>query len=552
MILRFSRHRRSLSSTTALLLVTLLILSFLLTLANIYLNGHTETVYETPSYRVLYRSSSILTSSSKTVLSLSVKRGDKPVGYSFTLSGVAGISAEGVVVKDLARGTGFDVVQVDISGYVDEVANVLRGVNADPTHSGLGLLAFVVSKIVEDGEEYMATDIVSIPIIPEKVRGKTVLVEIDFRPVHKIRLGKTGVGAGQLSPPGEIPDYCYFGISYYECYYWRFNQTLLLRFGGIPTSIALVDAIDGDYVKAVDLFNLIVLKRSSIPRVGFIISLTFKNTVRFVAPGPGFYYEISSGLDEETLFSFGCMFYNSKLRSDDSDCDYFGQGFTPSPKNFYDEALLALGFKGYMWLAEYDYMVCGASWLLPGGNSSITAAWNCEYEGVVDKSLAVYVVPYFSSSGVMTYWYDVDDNPYDGYGLVEQVFRKIYYNPYTSVISFPSFQGTSWRVVSYNVKVASGSPAAFGIALPIGAIALALLGNIPGWVAAAIATLSVGISVPLSGETEFYLSLAYVKYYANQVVTFNPRYVEISLKYLVREAGGEYRIPYLVVRPFIT
>jgi hypothetical protein len=298
-----------------------------------------------------------------------------------------------------------------------------------------------------------------------------------------------------------------------------------------------LDSIDGDYIRRVDLTNDITLVRSNRRWISFELALTFL-TVNFIAPGPGYYREISRGLNSETLFSLECTFYNSKLSNESSDCNYMGQGFTPYPRNFYDEALLAIGFLGYMWLVEYDYIE----------NKYGT-------EKVIDGSLAVYLVPSFNSRGKIEYWYDVDDNPYDGRGMLEKVFWNITTNQYVRSVRFPSFTGTSWRVISYDVKVSSNSPAAFGIAIPVGALAvLALGGVLPSpWsaVAAAVFALTVGVAVPVTGESEFYKNFATAYFLATQSVTFAPRYYHVDKPYMVKEAGGEYRIPFMILQPFV-
>jgi hypothetical protein len=215
-----------------------------------------------------------------------------------------------------------------------------------------------------------------------------------------------------------------------------------------------------------------------------------------------------------------------------------GQGFTPYPRNFYDEALLAIGFYGYMWLVEYKYI----EETLGGVR-------------VIDRSLAVYLVPLFNSRGRIEYWYDIDDNPYDGRGMLEKVFWNITTNQYVKSVRFPSFTGTSWRVTSYTVKVSSNSPAAFGIAIPVGALAVLALGGVLPFpwsiVATAVSALTVGVAVSVAGESRFYLNFATADFFATQTVTFYPRYYHVDKPYMVREAGGEYRVPFMIVQPYV-
>ena len=180
-----------------------------------------EVVYEGLGYRVTYRSPLIpLASGGKTSVVLEVKRNGKPVDFGFTMSGV---TVDGA--RDVARGRGYGRIVVDVTGYVDDVVRVLREANSNPAYSGLGLLTFIVSKVEEDGEEYIATDIISIPVIPGKARGKSIIVEVEFKPAHKIKLNKTSGGEQtgkaevlQTTPPRAMTDDCRGYIVYRECY----------------------------------------------------------------------------------------------------------------------------------------------------------------------------------------------------------------------------------------------------------------------------------------------------------------------------------------------
>ena len=157
---------------------------------NAYSTTLSEVVYEGSGYKVTYKSPLIpLASSNKTSIVLEVKRNGKPIDFGFTLSG---ITIDGA--KDVAEGRGHGRASADITGYVDDVVRVLREANSNPAHSGLGLLTFIVSKIEENGEEYIATDIIPIPVIPGKARGKSIVVEVEFKPAHKVKLNKTSDG----------------------------------------------------------------------------------------------------------------------------------------------------------------------------------------------------------------------------------------------------------------------------------------------------------------------------------------------------------------------
>jgi hypothetical protein len=261
-----------------------------------------EVVYEGFNYRVTYKSPLIpLVLSDRTGVILEVKRNGKPVDFGFTMSG---ITVEGA--RDVAGGRGYGRIVVDVTSYTDDVVRVLRKANSNPAYSGLGLLTFIVSKVEEGGEEYIATDIIAIPVIPGKARGKSIIVEVEFKPLHKIKLNKTSGGeqtgkaeVPQTTSPSWIYDVCY-GIEGYACYWWELNRVLLgSHIVGAPTVIAYVDVTDGGYIYQVYLSNGMIISRSWI---SFELALTFLQTVNFVAPGPGYY--IGSDPDDGILLSF--------------------------------------------------------------------------------------------------------------------------------------------------------------------------------------------------------------------------------------------------------
>jgi len=519
------RHENAL----AVAIVTLLALYIPLLSLNAYSTMLSEVVYEGFNYRVTYKSPLIpLVLSDRTGVILEVKRNGKPVDFGFTMSGV---TVDGA--RDVAGGRGYGRIVVDVTGYVDDVVRVLREANSNPAHSGLGLLTFIVSKVEEGGEEYIATDIISIPIVPGKARGKSIIVEVEFKPVHKIKLNRTSGGeqtgkveVPQTTPPGTVADGACYDIEGYLCYWWELNRVLLRsHLVGAPTVIAYVDVADGDYIYQVYLYNAMVIDRSQWR--SFELALTFLQTVNFIAPGPGYY--IGSGLDDGILLSFRCAFFNSKLSNIRSDCNYMGnQGFTPYPRNFYGEALVAIGFHGYMWLVEYNYI-----------------ERRYDSEKVIDRSLAVYLVPLFNSRGKIEYWYDVDDNPYDGRGMLEKVFWNITTNQYVKPAGFPSFIGTSWSVRSYDVETGPNSSAVFGIVIPVGALAVLALGGILPSPWSTLESAISALAMPIAGSS-IASGIASAWFLATQYVVFHPRYYHVDKPYVVKGVGGEFRVPFMV------
>ncbi len=509
---------------------------------NAYSTTLSEVVYEGSNYRVTYKSPLIpLARGNKTDVVLEVKRGGKPIDFGFTLSG---ITVDGA--KNVAKGRGHGRAKADITGYVDDVVRVLRKANSNPAHSGLGLLTFIISKVEEDGEEYIATDVITIPVIPGKARGKNIVVEVEFKPVHKVKLNKTGDGEQsgkaevlQTTPPGTIPDGLCTGIpGVVVCYLWGL-KTVHYRSRGIefvPLSISYIDGIDGDYIKEVEHDHLILLSRTEVPTLSFDLSLVFGKVVNFIVPGPGYVRTLPAGSSVETLFDMVCRVTNLKVTSETYNCLYFGSSI--GRYTFYGDALVATGFYGYLWLVEYEYV-----------KVVITPIGTRKY--VLDKSLAVYLVPYEQNGrfrpGVM-----IDDDPTDGSGDLEQVYRLLVQRANTTWKLLPKKYTNFWYVRAYNLTIESKSTPLFGLAIPVGALIVVITGGSPpGWALAVVATLVVGFSVS-KDQITWYLALSRTTFTTNTNRCFNPRYLQLTA-FLIKEAGNKYYpTPLMIVWPYTT
>lgn len=526
--------RRFLEAFLTPVLMVLIVLYVPLAFLNFYSNLLTEVVYEGLGYRVSYRSLLIPLSNDKTIVVLDVKRNGKPIDFGYTMSG---ITVDGGV--DVSRGRGYGRVQVDVTGYVDEVIKVLNMAGSNPAYSGLGLLTFIVSKVEENGEEYVATDVITIPLIPGKVRGRSVVVEVEFKPVHKIKLNRTeggdvksGVEVVQTTPPGSILDVCY-GVEAYVCYVWEL-KTVHYKSPDkefIPLAISYVDGVDGDYIWRVTHDHLIRLASYNVKTLSLDLSLVFKNVVEFIVPGPGFVRTLREGLTEEHLFGLKCPIVNSALTSYRPECSYFSSPI--GVYTFYDDALVSTGFYGYLWLVEYEYVKY---------DSGIRYA--------VDKSLAVYLVPQ-EVDGRFSPAIVIDDSPYDGFGTLEGVYRFLAINANTTWKLLPSVYTNYWYVRSSTLVVESSSTPLFGIAIPVGAVIVAITGGSPaGWLLAITVTLSVGFSVS-KDKISWYNALSKITFETTVDRWFNPRYIELTA-FLVKEDGKHYRTPLIVIRPLTT
>jgi hypothetical protein len=520
------------------IITTLLALYAPLLSLNAYSATLSEVVYEGLGYRVTYKSPLIpLAPGNKTNVVLEVKRNGKPIDFGFTLSG---ITIDGA--KDVAKGRGYGRAKADIAGYVDDVVRVLREANSNPAHSGLGLLTFIISKIEESGEEYIATDIISIPVIPGKARGKNIVVEVEFKPVHKIKLNKTSNGeqtgrAGtlQTTPPGTIPDYCKENyIVYRKCYKWELTTIHYVssRAASIPLAMSYIDSTDGEYIERVHHQHWILLLSQDTPQLSFDLSLVFRKVIDFIVPGPGYVITLPRGASQLELFYLDCPFTNSYLTSKEYDCYYFNEKV--GKFTFYKEALITTGIRGRMWLVEYQYVE--ETCILAG----------C-FKEVLDSSLAVYMVPHFRLPNKIDYSIHIDEDPYDGIGLMEKIFYFLYYDSRTTRKLYTETVATRVVIRSSELMAKSESTPLFGIGIPVGAHIRALAGSIAGWSDRLISTLSVGFSTS-SSSTRFYTSLTTMSYETPTHRCFRPHYIELTA-FLVKEAGDYYRTPIMVVRP---
>ena len=105
------------------------------------------------------------------------------------------------------------------------------------------------------------------------------------------------------------------------------------------------------------------------------------------------------------------------------------------------------------------------------------------------------------------------------------------------------------------MKVSFNSPTTFSIAIPVGALTvLALDGALPApWstLVSAVFAITVGVAVSVAGESTFYMNFATAYFLATQSVTFYPRYYHVDKAYMVREAGDRYKVPFMIVQPYV-
>jgi len=345
-----------------------------------------------------------------------------------------------------------------------------------------------------------------------------------------VKEGKEQAGVEKLqTTPRKIVE-CY-NVGAYGCYVWEL-KTVHYKSPDrdiIPLTISFIDSIDGDYIDRVNYYHSIIIA-PDITTLSFDLSLVFKNVVEFVVPGPGFVRTIRSGLVYEMLFSLGCSMYNAELTPHGwLKCLYFDS--PRDPYTFYGDALVSTGFYGYLWLVEYEYV-------------------RYDYRGrhVLDASLTVYLVPQ-EVDGKLSPAIVIDEDPYNGFDLLEHVYRLLagpanttwervpslldYYSHYISVFSSILYRENGpIRTLTF-------------IAIPVGALIVAVTGDSPeGWPLTSVTTLSTGFSeFRVRSEIHFFLT--------SHVITLRYSYIELT-PFLIKKDGKHYRTPLIVIWPHTT
>ncbi|MFN3805257.1 MAG: hypothetical protein ACK4SY_09390, partial [Pyrobaculum sp.] len=264
---------------------------------------------------VVYKSNTVVVitkPSLETVLELEVmdERGE-PVRFVAFLSGP---TDKGFVEIGKVRGHGRGGIV--FGRYVAEIAKYAKELGWKPNEVSFGILAFIVTSQTIDNETYVLTDIVTIPINPEKAKNKITIAKITFKPVirHKIERGqrdKTKFCSQLQTPPQTIDDYCDIGSVYCYCYRWELVGHEKIEYNtGIPLAITYLDSIDARNVRDVRHIHDIMI--STVATISFDMALNIGSTT--IVPGPGFKKELTTS-QSETLFRFSCAFRRADVGS---------------------------------------------------------------------------------------------------------------------------------------------------------------------------------------------------------------------------------------------
>lgn len=553
--------------TTGLIFVSILLALTPLVALSYWHKSNVELVQFTPYTRVYYYPNLLyaITGSNDTRLRIEIvdSKGN-PIGFTITLSGP---SQSGVV--EAGRGRGLGSVTLSIGSYVAEVKRVLRMLNSPPERSGLGLLALISTVIEENGELYATGDAITIPIIPGKAVGKDIIVRHVFQPVFKYKINATesssnpssgsgAIVAKPLNPPTTIVDYCDWAadLSYF-CYEWRLKEIIYeSRMGGdtetitidsmkvklnyIPLAVTWLDQNAGNKTKRLTISTVIELRSTSNNYVSITVGFGILegNLFKYLSPGTGYITEISPGKDVEVLYKTSCRIH-SQSSPDTSTCSVLDDGYYTS--KFSGDVIASVGFLAYIWVARYEY---GINY------------FNAGFHVIRDKDVAVWVAPSFNESRKIRAWWEVDDNPGDGYGRTEKYIGKLLKDgKNVTRVYISSGHVSLYTLHSHTIYSISQASPNFGASLPVGAIAIialqALGFSIPWWLALILPTLVVGVE---SGRytQDLYTSLTYMDIELTQLATVYGYFYMIKDTYYIKEDAKVRNTPVILFTPVVS
>lgn len=488
---------------------------------------YTETVYSGPDYSVVYVKQGF-EASNLTTLSIQVTSDGKPLEFGYTLIGITVGGA-----TEVKRGKGSGRVVVDISSYVGEVERILERSHANPQNSGVGLLTFIVTMTEENGEKYISTDIISIPVIPGKAAGATIEVNTVFKPVHRVKYhvenSTTGSRVEPLttSPPPRFDEYCTIAGNKEECWYWRFNSIIYASQQPefIPVLIVKIDPHDDDYVKSIHLLHFASLMNF---RIG--LGMGILGAASLYALGVGFTTHYSG--NDMLIYSYSCVFHNRRTENTSSHCYDEVNNEYMEFQGPYDEALLATGFGGYLWLVKYDEV------------HEIRDEIS-HYSEVLDEGYAVFLMPNFKSSNKIEMKYMVDEDPYDDSGLLEAILN--YFEESTNIKkSYLGWHGPQqfWTKTLCDIGIYSSAAQNKLFGVPVGAIIkYKLLRETHTEASEELLAMLTALLVPISID-------GVISFETTRDVYFNPYYYEVEV-YLVESMKGYYTIPVFLMDPHV-
>ncbi|MFN4046738.1 MAG: hypothetical protein ACK4H7_05305, partial [Acidilobaceae archaeon] len=234
----------------------------------------------------------------------------------------------------------------------------------------------------------------------------------------------------------------------------------------------------------------------------------------------------------ETIYKIDCKIF-STLKTDSSWCRPLISDDN-SPKlytyKFTGDVLFSTGFQGRIWLVKYKYVYVD----------------RLGYENVLnDNVIAVWMEPRFNEYGKIVADWEVDDNPNDGLGVTENVLKILRQN-ITYVYVSKEYGGYALDVEF--IYANSGASPRFGVAIPVGALAVTLAGT-TNPVIAAIGSIAVQLAIGI--EAGAYTGTFYENFglFVLNLVSDDPVYGLYALftnTYMVRGEFVERAVPLVV------
>lgn len=125
----------------------------------------------------------------------------------------------GFVEVGRARGRG--EARMPINHYLGEAVRLVRELGYTPNQAGPSLILHITTSWKEGDETYVGTRIITVPVIPGKVSGRDIVVNVDFKPHKRHKINGSAVPISQAaashdvvpattssSLPDAVTDYC--------------------------------------------------------------------------------------------------------------------------------------------------------------------------------------------------------------------------------------------------------------------------------------------------------------------------------------------------------
>ncbi|MEZ0319006.1 MAG: hypothetical protein ABWK05_03300 [Pyrobaculum sp.] len=275
-----------------------------------------------------------------------------------------------------ALGNGSDAKPVPLGKFIAEGQKLLnklgyRGVKGYDIELGLVVFTQVMNVTERGGRKVLEvyTDVFAVPLSPEKIKGKRVVVEKEFRPMYKIEQpleeSSQAISIAARTPPEKMtvcPDprfpkqveYCYFGSAYSYCYYWALDSTLSSTNIYAPINAVYLDSAEGGKIREVYIRTKLWLQSGWANRLEFNYGIGIGNTRASL--GAGISFVLSSGSTQVTYLDVACTTYNYRHDQSRPECYDNVRQLATFPPWFFDDAVLYLGLWGELRVVKWVYV----------------------------------------------------------------------------------------------------------------------------------------------------------------------------------------------------